>query len=603
MSVSFGLSNFKGFKELESVELKPLTVICGTNNSGKSSLIQSLLLMKQSNVENIKIPLNTHTQEPLIFNGLYTHLGSYLDVVHGHSREGEIKFSWKVLEEKQKIELRQNFSHQLITNVHSKIIVGFQSFEEDKSVTKAILNNFVFHDFRKEFLLEILKLTENQYQLNLKNIHLDDLLLGWIHRIYYGHIYSYSSYGVKMQELYKKFNSTKFFEQNSFLQKVSFNNVQVKVEGIFPTQIIINNFAKQSCDVLREIQNEFLIKKGKVPKYLSEFIETTISELESYMNKQITTRDKNRKDYMSDEIGLNLSKSKGIEIINKSIDDHPYFSIDKEFSLLDHYISYKATVLFLRNLWSGFRYIGPIREEPKRFYLFDDLRRIEIGINGEYTALVLAVEKEIIVPKYYRCIYDKKQIIRYELREQDTLIDSVNWWLYDCMKLPKINSVNGLRGVINQVKLNSSGIEVDLPDVGFGVSQILPILVECLRIGEGETLILEQPEIHLHPSLQSKLADFFICMVKSGKKLVVETHSEHLINRLCLRIAQEESNEIQELINVLFISFDEKNQTSVFQPIEINQYGEIENWPVGFFDENDSRDLLAATLKKRMSNI
>jgi predicted ATPase len=171
------------------------------------------------------------------------------------------------------------------------------------------------------------------------------------------------------------------------------------------------------------------------------------------------------------------------------------------------------------------------------------------------------------------------------------------------MKLPPIHSINELSGIINQVKVDSLGIELDLTDVGFGVSQILPIIVECLRMAEGETIILEQPEIHLHPSLQSKLADFFICMAKSGKNLVVETHSEHFINRLCLRIAQEESNDTRNLINILFVSYDEENKSSIAKPIEINKYGEIENWPVGFFDENDSRDLISATLKKRMSNL
>ena len=92
-------------------------------------------------------------------------------------------------------------------------------------------------------------------------------------------------------------------------------------------------------------------------------------------------------------------------------------------------------------------------------------------------------------------------------------------------------------------------------------------------------------------------------MAKSGKNLVVETHSEHFIYRLCLRIAQEESNDTRNLINILFVSCDEENKSSIAKPIEVNKYGEIENWPVGFFDENDSRDLISATLKKRMSNL
>ena len=92
------------------------------------------------------------------------------------------------------------------------------------------------------------------------------------------------------------------------------------------------------------------------------------------------------------------------------------------------------------------------------------------------------------------------------------------------------------------------------------------------------------------------------CMAKSGKNLVVETHSEHLINRLCLRIAQEESNAIKDLTNILFVSFDKDRECSTITPIVINDFGEIENWPVGFFDENDSRELIAATLKKRRNH-
>ncbi len=92
-------------------------------------------------------------------------------------------------------------------------------------------------------------------------------------------------------------------------------------------------------------------------------------------------------------------------------------------------------------------------------------------------------------------------------------------------------------------------------------------------------------------------------MAKSGKKVIVETHSEHLIKRLYLRAAQEETDAIRNLLNTVFVSFDERQQTSVTQTIVINEYGEIENWPVGFFDEDDSRELVAATLKKRMGKV
>ncbi len=569
MSISFSLSNFKGFKEVNPIELKPLTVICGTNNSGKSSLIQSLLLMKQSNVEDTKIILNDYVQEPLIFNGIYAHLGDFLDVVNNHSNEKEIKFYWKI----------KNYNLDQI--IDTEITVNIKNIENDKSTGQQVVSYFSIQDCTRDFYLEIIRKSQNKYELKIYNISLEELFFYWISSKYSNHDF------FDLMDLRKKFTSTKFYQQKT-IPELLFNDVQVNFEGIFPNRIIINNFANQSYDIVQTIKTSFMGLKG-VPKYLLQFIDITIHNLEDYIQKSRLAKDKYTNNSISE--GIDLSKFKK---------EDRHFFMHHEIYLFQ-YISYEATVLFLRKCWLKFRYIEPIREAPKRFYLFDDLKKINIGINGEYTALVLAVEKEMNIAKYYRCIYDGKKINNYELREQDKLLESVNWWLFDFMKLPQIYSVDGFKGVINQVKLNSLGVEVDLPDVGFGVSQILPIIVECLRTGQGETIILEQPEIHLHPSLQSKLADFFVCMAKSGKNLVIETHSEHLINRLCLRIAQEDTEEIRDMTNILFVSFDEQNKTSICNPIEVNKYGEIENWPVGFFDENDSRDLLAATLKKRMS--
>lgn len=563
MSVTFSLSNFKGFKELKSIELKPLTVVCGTNNSGKSSLIQSLLLMKQSIVENTysQEPL---IQEPLIFDGLYAHLGSYIDIVYGQSEDREIQFSWKILNE----DIQKSYRSRMTIN--SEVIVTIRKIKTEQEIDKAIVINFLFQDFDKKFSFELTKSEDNNtYQLKFRNIYLHDLLMRWI--VQGSGFYPYFT------EVYSKFSNTRSYN-NEVISETIFQSVEVKFNEIFPDQILIRNFAKQSQEKLRHIKKSCSTErtpKVRFSKYLLQFIDTLISALETQSSKIRPSQEE-----------FDFSKRN--------------FSKDQETSLWRHYLPYEATVNFLIQLWSNFRYIGPIREAPKRYYMFDDLRNIDIGINGERTPLVLIWEEEARIPDYYRCIYEGKYIKDYELRTEDKLLESVNWWLSVVMKLPHISPSAG-RGVINQVKLNSWEVEVCLPDVGFGVSQILPILVECLRTRKGETIILEQPEIHLHPSLQSKLADFFICMAKSGKNLVIETHSEHLINRLCLRIAQENSPMVRDLVNILFISFDENQKSSIAQPIEINDYGEIENWPVGFFDENDSRDLIEATLKKRMS--
>lgn len=575
------------------MELKPLTLLCGINNSGKSSILQSLLLMKQSNFESSKLVLEPYLQEPLVFNGLYANLGDWEDVIYRHAREEEIGFSWKLSGESyanlinyivtDKWDLHRYRIRELLfkndknDKLNLEIDVKFKNIDGGLSQNKEerdrlIVNQFVFRNLKSDFSFELKIASHGKYQLTLAKIYLKDLLFGWI--------YDSGKLDFYEEDEIKQFRTREHFK-NKIIDEVVFENVEVTFEGIWPTFLKINNFPQESKRIIQQLLQELQTDK-QTSKYLKKYLDKTLEKLDSNLKKS------GKKSSSKKEKPLELNE------------DFPFLFKEKNF-LLSQCDYYEVTVKYLKKLWSSFRYIGPLREAPKRFYFFNDPRGIDIGINGENTALILALEQENQIPQYYRCLYQGKQIKEFELRDSDRMLEAVNWWLLECMKLPEIKSVVGWRATINQVQLNSSGIEVSLPDVGFGVSQILPILVECLRVKEGETILLEQPEIHLHPSLQSKLADFFISMAKSGKNLVIETHSEHLINRLCLRVAQAESTEIQSLLNPLFVSFDEVEQTSVLKKIVINKYGEIENWPVGFFDEDDSRELMEATLKKRMT--
>ena len=96
------------------------------------------------------------------------------------------------------------------------------------------------------------------------------------------------------------------------------------------------------------------------------------------------------------------------------------------------------------------------------------------------------------------------------------------------------------------VRAKGSHEDVVLTDVGFGVSQVLPVVVECLYVPANSTIIMEQPELHLHPSVQASLADLFIDAIHAREKgeerhiqLIVESHSEHFLRRLQRRIAEE----------------------------------------------------------------
>ena len=158
------------------------------------------------------------------------------------------------------------------------------------------------------------------------------------------------------------------------------------------------------------------------------------------------------------------------------------------------------------------------------------------------------------------------------------------------MNINEFNN-NTQKEIIRLNVKSSSGVKVDISDVGFGVSQILPILIEGLRMGDGQTLLLEQPEIHLHPKLQMQLTDFFIAMSLNDKNTIIETHSEHIINRLVRRSLEDD--DIREKINIYFI-----NSEGLFEKIIIDKGKGITNWPVDFFDQavDEQREILKLTI-------
>ena len=121
-----------------------------------------------------------------------------------------------------------------------------------------------------------------------------------------------------------------------------------------------------------------------------------------------------------------------------------------------------------------------------------------------------------------------------------------------------------------------------LTDVGFGVSQVLPVVTLLYYVPEGSTVVLEQPEIHLHPAVQSALADVLIDAVqKRSIQVIIESHSEHLLQRLQLRIAEEKLAASD--IALYFVDLD--RGVSGATQLEIDLLGYISNWPDGFFGD------------------
>ena len=224
----------------------------------------------------------------------------------------------------------------------------------------------------------------------------------------------------------------------------------------------------------------------------------------------------------------------------------------------------------------------------------------DVGYRGEHTAAILELNSTqrvtYLKPPRNADSYEPQKLPKGTGWFNDAVIE---WLRYLGVASDIDVSDAGVFGHRLRVNTYPKGAMHDLTNVGVGVSQVLPIVVMALLAAPGSLLIFEQPELHLHPKVQARLADFFISIVYSGKQLILETHSEYLIDRFRLRIAQTDDDNFRNMINVLFT--DQNNGQTRLTPIEVSEYGAIINWPAEFFDQSQSEvtRLIKAASKKR----
>ena len=215
------------------------------------------------------------------------------------------------------------------------------------------------------------------------------------------------------------------------------------------------------------------------------------------------------------------------------------------------------------NLFSRILYLGPLREHPRHRYAWEGDHPKGIGQEGEKAISALLSGR-------IRRLSIDEQILSWLQRLE--LIDS-----YDV--LPVSDTSRDYEFLVKKYK---DAPEVRLTDVGFGVSQVLPVLILCYYAPEGSILILEQPEAHLHPKVQSELADVLIDVVKNRNvQIILESHSEHLLLRLMRRIAEEEISVDQTALYFCQIN----DGTSEIERLNMDEYGNIRNWPQDFFGD------------------
>jgi len=249
---------------------------------------------------------------------------------------------------------------------------------------------------------------------------------------------------------------------------------------------------------------------------------------------------------------------------------------------------------------SSLKYLGPLRDAPKPLYpLAPAADPHDVGLRGEHTASILDLHKNKKI-KYIPSSHFKTATVNRKTATRSLESAVIDWLKY----LGVANSVQsrdkGKLGHELKVGLTDTDAPHDLTHVGVGVSQVLPILVMCLLADNDSTLVFEQPELHLHPKVQTLLADFFLSMALCNKQCIVETHSEYFIDRLRFRIAAATTeNELHSKAKIYFV--EKPSQNSSFREVVINEYGAISEWPDGFFDQSQQQaeDILSAALKKK----
>lgn len=236
-------------------------------------------------------------------------------------------------------------------------------------------------------------------------------------------------------------------------------------------------------------------------------------------------------------------------------------------------------------------YLGPLREYPKREYPWSGTSPIDVGLRGERTieAILSATARGEQRNLRYRSPNKSfEAMIAYWLKELHLIHE---------FKIAEIGSGANLYRAM--VKRDAKSPEALLTDVGFGVSQVLPALVLLYYVPEGSTILMEQPEIHLHPSVQSGLADVILTVAKTRNlQVIVESHSEHLLRRFQRRVA--EATYSADDLSIYFCDSIEGKSNLV--PLEMDLFGEIKNWPQDFFGDEmyEIAQTRKAVLKRKM---
>ena len=620
------IRNFKSIEMENTIQLNPFSILCGSNSSGKSSLIQAILMLSQSFS-------NRYQEDSITLNGPLVRLGSFDDIKKHLSTDDNITFAFSLPVNNRVLGRNDNRLFKV------ELVIGYRNKKTNKREEEfhpLILRNTVsllaedgpgkyIETDRIEIALNDKAPQDNSYAVicydtsDKNRITLDypdyeiigckgELIPSTI-IIEYDYINKISS--LIINELtdnvqLKRSGRKEVVEKELNILPKSFllqliEMIKIERQELYDSISVPSNifspkeYEDSSVDrdsIIKQIKDDvvdstYILKPNLMPRafFRGEHISLNdwkifTSNLDVKIKKSLYELiDKNR----------NYLKEKWCELMpgrreRTAITSHVFLE-------LEHLISF----YFTRSV----KYLGPLRMEPQAIY--SSLGHYDpnsVGLKGEYTAAVLHKYRENNITYLSPSLLDGELFL--EKKNKPLKVACLEWLNYLGVIEDFYTKDRGKLGYEINVKVNKNEAWQDLTHVGVGVSQVLPIVLMFLLSNEDDILIFEQPELHLHPQVQSRLSDLFIALAESKRQCIIETHSEYLINRLRLRIAQEFNDFLKEKTSLYFII--KKEGASEFKPISINKYGSVIEWPKDFFDQTDrevERILYEASLKRK----
>ena len=568
----YRLTNFKAFGETVTIPVRPLTLIFGANSSGKSSIFQSLLLLKQT-LEEAKNPATA-----LLPNGSFVNLGTYRDFVHRHETGRDFEFGARFdLDGTSDL---PPLARKIINGTKVQNAVLTVQFFGDKDSSAGTRHIDLALGDDETPMLSYLPPTDLSSGTEEEKVEIKPDSVFW-HRWF------------------------KFMKYYSASYMIIFDTLKAALDDDESLRPDIGSWVKR-CEQAIDQCTTILLSEAKDLKWddpkVIEIIDVVIGNKLKRKTLLSNERLEKQKNYEFEEAIKDLREafnfSPQIHYKNFLPTDHEgvfatcpfafdYFSFEHLYSKarsehvpIDGIVGMSHIAVYIcssfRQLLENMVYLGPLRSRPERDYEFSGDTTDYVGQSGEHWPSILY-----------------KSWKRAEQANTDLERLGVKYRL----KIDKLQYEDGSPSNRFSPRLvdTDTGIDASICDVGFGISQVLPIVMQS-HLSEKKTLLIEQPEIHLHPAHQAELGDMFIRSALEEQKntLLLETHSENLILRILRRIRETTDNELPEGfprirpedVAVLYVQPGE-NGAQVIE-IPVTEDGDFARpWPQGFFEERE----------------